>query len=413
MNVLRQSLKLRIQRIERSRTRRSERTDKANDAQRELRPDHRVLSTDAWRPAGVAGRREMRVAIFGAGSVALANAWYLANAGHDVRIWSAFDAEREAIGSAGVRAEGSMQGTVRVTVASDPRSCLDGASLAMIAAPAFAHQALMAAAAPHLAAGQDVLVHPVTGLSSLLLSRMLKDRGVKPTIIDVSTSLFTARRTGAGSVRILKFKTTVDVATLPACRVGDAVKRLEPLFGKRFRTQANTLAISLNNHNPVYHVAPILCNLSRVDRNESWIFWDCITPNVARLVKFVDEERLAVAHHFGMPEVTVEDYFREAHGAEGRNLHEIFRFMTEQLQGPMGPQEFKHRFITEDVPYALVFYRSLGRLAGIAMPITDSLIALASALYDCDFTRTGHTLERLGLQSLSSGDILEVTLTGF
>jgi opine dehydrogenase len=355
----------------------------------------------------------MRVAILGAGSVALANAWYLANAGHDVRIWSAFAAERKVLASAGVRAEGSAEGTVRVTVASDPRSCLNGASLAMIAAPAFAHQALMAAAAPHLTAEQDVLVHPVTGLSSLLLSRMLKDRGVKPTIIDLSTSLFTARRTGAASVRILKFKNTVDIATLPACRVGDAVKRLERLFGTRFRSEANTLAISLNNHNPVYHVAPILCNLSRVEKNESWIFWDSITPNVARLVKLVDEERLAVARHFGMREVTVDDYFREAHGAEGRNLHEIFRFMAENLQGPLGPQEFKHRFITEDVPYALVFYRSLGRVAGIDMPITDSLITLTSALYDCDFTQKGHTLEKLGLQTLSSRDILQVTMTGF
>jgi opine dehydrogenase len=355
----------------------------------------------------------MRVAILGAGSVALANAWYLGNAGHDVQIWSAFDAERHALASAGVRAEGSVEGTVRVTVASDPSSCVSGASLVMIAAPAFAHQVLMAAAAPHLRAEQDVLVHPVTGLSSLLLSRMLKDRGVKPTIVDVSTSLFTARRTGAASVRILKFKNTVDIATLPACRVGDAVKPLEALFGKRFRSEANTLAISLNNHNPVYHVAPILCNLSRVDKKESWIFWDSITPNVARLVKLVDEERLAVARHFEMPAVTVDDYFREAHGAEGHNLHEIFQFMTKKLQGPLGPQEFNHRFITEDVPYALVFYRSLGRVAGIDMPITDSLIALASALYECDFTQNGHTLEKLGLHGLSSRGILEVTVTGF
>jgi opine dehydrogenase len=355
----------------------------------------------------------MRVAILGGGSVALANAWYLANAGHDVQIWSAFDAERKALAGAGVQAAGSAQGRVKVTAATDPRSCLNGASLAMIAAPAFAHQALMAAAAPHLTVEQDVLVHPVTGLSSLLLSQMLKDRAAKPTIIDVSTSLFTARKTGAASVHILKFKSTVDIATLPASRVGGAKTRLESLFGKRFRSQPNTLAISLNNHNPVYHVAPILCNLSRVEKKESWIFWDAITPNVARLVKLVDAERLAVARYFGMPAVTVDDYFREAHGAEGRNLDEIFRFMTEKLRGPLGPQDFNHRFITEDVPYALVFYKSLGRVAGINMPLTDSLIALTSALYDCDFTQNGHTVEKLGLQNLSAREILEVTMNGF
>jgi len=356
----------------------------------------------------------MRVAIFGAGSVALANAWFLANAGHDVRMWSAFEPERKALAEAGaVRAEGMMEGTARIAVASDPKSCLSGAPLVMIAAPAFGHQALMASAAAHLAADQDVMVHPVTGLSSLLLSRMLKDRGVRPTIIDVSTSLFTARRTSPASVRILKLKDLVAIATLPAERGGGALRRLESIFGRRFRREANALAVSLNNHNPVYHVAPLLCNLSRAEKKENWIFWEFFTPGVARLVKHVDEERLAVVRHFAMPEVTVDDYFREAHGAEGRDLNEIFKFMTGKLRGPLGPQELNHRFITEDVPYALVFYRSLGRVAGIDMPTTDSLIALASALCGRDFAREGHTVEKLGLGGLSSRDILEVATTGF
>jgi opine dehydrogenase len=356
----------------------------------------------------------MRVAILGAGSTALANAWFLARAGHEVRIWSAFEAERGALASAdGLSAEGIVDGTVRVIVAPSAETCLEGASLVIVAAPAFAHQPLMAAAAQYLTARQDVMVHPVTGLSSLLLSRMLKDRSVKPTIIDVSTSLFTARKTGAASVRILKVKNIVDVAAIPGERAESAVERLESFFGKRFRREANALAVSLNNHNPVYHVAPMLCNLSRAEKSENWIIWECITPGVARLVKLIDVERLAVVRHFGTAQVTVDDYFREAHGATGHDLNEIFRSVAERLKGPVGPQEFNHRFITEDVPYALVFYRSLGQVAGIEMPMTDNLIKLTSALYARDFTSEGHTVERLGLGGMSSSDILAITTTGF
>jgi len=256
-------------------------------------------------------------------------------------------------------------------------------------------------------------VHPVTGLSSLILSRMLKHRSAKPTITDVSTSLFTARRTAAASVRILKLKDIVDVATIPADQGADLVERLEGIFGKRFRREASALAVSLNNHNPVYHVAPMLCNLSRVEKQENWTIWDCITPGVARLVKLVDEERIALARHFGTREVSVDDYFREAHGAIGRDLNEIFRSVAEKLQGPAGPQEFNHRFITEDVPYALVFYRSLGQVAGVDMPITDSLIRLACALYARDFTSEGHTVEKLGLGAMSSREILAISTAGF
>src|SRR5262249_7271703 len=150
-------------------------------------------------------------------------------------------------------AEGVLQGNVKLDVAADAGACIAGAPLVIIAAPAFAHEALMSAAAPHLSQDQAVLVHPVTGLSSLLLSRKLKARGIKPTIVDVSTSLFTTRKTGPTSVRILKLKDVVDIAAIPAERGAEALRRLAAIFGPRFRLEHNALAISLNNHNPVYH----------------------------------------------------------------------------------------------------------------------------------------------------------------
>ena len=191
------------------------------------------------------------------------------------------------------------------------------------------------------------------------------------------------------------------------------MQRLEGVFGNRFRLEDNSLAISLNNHNPVYHVPPLFCNLSRAEKHEHWIIWECITPGVARLVKLVDDERLAIVRHFGTTEIPVDDYFRQAHGAEGRDLNEVFASVASKLKGPVGPQEFNHRFITEDVPYALVFYQSLGRVAGIDMPVTTDFIRLTSALYDRDFVAEGHTVERLGLGGLDSHGILKITADGF
>src|SRR5262245_19023709 len=274
----------------------------------------------------------MKIAILGAGNVALTNAWFLAHAGHDVHVWSVFEQERVALATAGsLDAEGVLQGKVKLLAAADAEACIAGAPLVMIAAPAFAHQALMSAAAPHLTQDQDVLVHPVTGLSSLLLSRKLKERGSKPTIIDVSTSLFTTRKTGPASLRILKLKDVVDIAAIPAERGRDALRRLEAIFRPRFRLEDNALAISLNNHNPVYHVPPLLCNLSRAEKGENWIIWECITPGVTRLVKRVDEERLALVPRFGTTEISVDDYFRQAHGAEGGDLDEIFASVARKL----------------------------------------------------------------------------------
>jgi len=356
----------------------------------------------------------MKIAILGAGNVALANAGYLAHAGHDVHVWSSFAAEREALRAAGAIAfEGFLTGTAAITAAEDAGACIDGAEVVMIAAPAFGHRTLMAAACPYLTGSQLVVVHPVTGLSSLLLSRMLRERGVRPPIVDLSTSLFTARKTAATAVRLLKIKDVIDMAAIPAERGGEAMALLAALFGPRFRLEPNALAISLNNHNPVYHVAPMLCNLSRAEKKEDWIIWDNITPGVARLVRLVDDERLAVVRHFGTTEISVDDYFRQAHGAEGADLDEIFRSVSARLKGPVGPQDFNHRFILEDVPCALVFYVALGRAAGIEMPVSESLIRLTSALYQRDFFAEGHNLETLGLAGMTPQQIVAVTRTGF
>jgi hypothetical protein len=52
-------------------------------------------------------------------------------------------------------------------------------------------------------------------------------------------------------------------------------------------------------------------------------------------------------------------------------------------------------------------------VAGVDMPVIDTLIRLTSALYGRDFTAEGHTLERLGLGGLASRDVLAVTTNGF
>lgn len=355
----------------------------------------------------------MKIAILGAGNVALANAWYLANAGCEVHVWSALPEERAALAATGrVTAEGLFEGPARISAGEQLKAAIDGARIVMICAPAFAHGELMRLAAPFLDDRHCVLVHPVTGLSSLLLSGLIMDRPRKPVIVDVSTSLFTARKTGPTSVKVLKLKDVVEIASIPADRGDDALSLLQSLFGDRFRLEPNALSISLNNHNPVYHVPPMLCNLSRAEKRENWIIWECITPGVARLVGLLDEERLKVARHFGTPEVPVADYFRQAHGAEGGTLVEIFASVARKLKGPVGPQALDHRFITEDVPFGLVFFRDLGRSAGLEMPLTDNFISLSSALFDRDFVAEGHTLERLGLRGRSRSEIIDATQRG-
>ena len=355
----------------------------------------------------------MKIAILGGGSVALANACFLTDGGHEVRIWSALKDETEAIARAGgITSSGALSGTYPVAAAKSVKLCVEAAALVMVCAPAFAHRPIMVEVAPWIEPGQTIVLHPVSGLGSVVMARLLAERGIQTPIVDVSTSLLTCRKSGPTRVKILTVKKVIELAVLPASGAPDAHALLTGLYGPRFRLVDNVLAVSLGNHNPVYHVPPLLCNLSRAELREDWTIWDGITPGIARLVELLDGERLEVAGAYGVSTTPVIDYFRDAHGAQGDNLHAVFRSVSRILKGPTGPQEFNHRFITEDVPYGLVFFYALGEQAQVPMPLTYGFIDICSRLYDRDFVAEGHTLEALGLAGLDTPAILRIVTEG-
>jgi opine dehydrogenase len=356
----------------------------------------------------------MNVTILGGGSVALANAVLLTSRGHRVTLWSAIEDEVRAIAAArAVTGEGTVAGTAPVAAQPDVRRAVRDADAVVIAAPAFAHVPVMTACAPHVRPGQPVVIHPVTGGSSLLLSRLLHERGIRTTIVDLSTSLMTARRRDAATVHILSLKALIDVAALPASEGAAALALCRSLYGDRFALQDSVLAISLDNHNPVYHVPPFLCNLARIERAEHWIIWPNITPGVASYVKALDRERMAVMEAYGLTGRTVEDYFHLAFGVRKRDLVAMIGDVERKLQGPVGPQVFEHRFILEDVPYALVFFLALGRVAGVPMPVTDACVTTASAIFGRDFRTGNEILGLLALETMAVSQILALATHGY
>jgi len=356
----------------------------------------------------------MKIAILGGGSVAFANACYFSSEGHDVHIWSAIVGELASVADAGaIKSTGVLEGNWKVTVSETAAAAIERAETVVIAAPAFGHRTLMEAAAPHLNGQQDVVVHPVTGLSSLILSRLVAGKSSKPTIIDLSTSLFTARRTGDASVHVLRIKPLIEAATIPVAKNDAALARLSKAYGDRFRAESNVLAVSLNNHNPIYHVPTLMGSLSRADKGESYMFFEGMTPTITNLHEALDEERLAVARAFGAPEVPVGQYFREAHAAEGDTLSDIYMDVARRLKGPLGPQTADHRFVTEDVPYALLCFLDLGRSAGLPMSVTDAVITVTSATWRRDFRVGGHGLTALGLAGRTPEQILDIARNGF
>ena len=77
------------------------------------------------------------------------------------------------------------------------------------------------------------------------------------------------------------------------------------------------------------------------------------------------------------------------------------------------PLTLNFRYITEDVKCNLALLCSIGDICKIETPIADSFLELIGVLVDEDFSKTGRTLESLGLAQLPLEKISKVLHDGF
>ena len=85
----------------------------------------------------------------------------------------------------------------------------------MLALPGNYHRRVMDTIAPHLRAGQTVLISGHLSFGALHLSRLLAGRGVEVPIVVWGTTVTTGRRSGAANVTVNNVREQVDVAVVP------------------------------------------------------------------------------------------------------------------------------------------------------------------------------------------------------
>ena len=68
-------------------------------------------------------------------------------------------------------------------------------------------------------------------------------------------------------------------------------------------------------------------------------------------------------------------------------LYECYQASTDVFLPIEGPNDLGGRYLTEDVPYALVAMTEIAKLAKVATPVMDSVVVLASALTSEDYRK--------------------------
>jgi len=365
-------------------------------------------TSEAAAPGAATPNGTTRFAVIGAGNGGLAMAADLVLRGLPVvALFDRYDAQVRAVREQGaIEAIGAIRGTAPVPLATtDMQAALADADVLLVTVPAFAHEWVARAMAPHVRPDHVIVLCPGYFGGCLVFRRAFAEEGVAATaatIAETAILLYACRIVAPGLVSVRAVKRWLQFAALPATATGRVGKLLRPAF-PQLDPVRNVLETGVNNPNPIMHVPLTLLNMARAESDEAFAgidFHDWITPSVDRLMKRVDLERLQLARRLGFRGLSVDEWYDRSYRGVERHYADPTGDVSE------GSKNIPPRYITEDVPMGLVPLVSLADVVGEDMHVTRMLIDLAGVVHGTDYWSQGRTLDALGLGGLDVDELI-------
>lgn len=332
------------------------------------------------------------VGIIGTGPIAFGYAAFLAANGFGSEIWSPSDRYGHEIP---ITASGAVQMECKPALAKTAKGMVENCSVVIIAVPAYGHKDVIDQISPHLRDDQAVIISSHVPFGGQYLQSKLASRRIVPLIIALSTTVLSGRKTDETHVNINSVRDQVDMATLPKSRSEQGLKLCQELFGDRFVLRDDMLAIALSNLNPQNHLGIALCNLTRMEKGESWVQAENITPAVGRLLEKLDAERLAIATALNLKVRNIYEHFSRSFHVKSASVAQMSAEMVANGHQGKGPTSLETRYILEDVPYGLVPVVWLGRQVGVPAVLHEAGITLFNAMYDRDFFKENQLMNEM------------------
>ncbi|NTW09083.1 MAG: NAD(P)-binding domain-containing protein [Anaerolineaceae bacterium] len=305
---------------------------------------------------------------------------------------------------------GGPQGFGKISkVTSDLKVAVPDADVIMIVVPSSAHAELAKNMAPYLKDGQIIILHPGRTCGAIEFDHVLKTNDCKAKVIlsEAETFIYASRSDGPAQARIFRIKEAVPLAALPAShnqQVLDAIGEVYP----QFIDGVNVLHTGMNNMGAIFHPALTILNAGRIEstHGDFQFYIDGVTPSIAKVLEALDRERVTIGSSLGIRSRTALEWLSLAYDVTGTDLNDAIHNQT-GYYGINAPSTLQHRYIFEDVPMSMVPMASLGQRFGVSVRGMDSIIRLACIIHQTDYYRRGRTVDRLGIENLSVGELVK------
>jgi len=298
-------------------------------------------------------------------------------------------------------------------VTTDIKEAISDVELILIVLPAFGQELFFNTMIPHLKDGQTVFL--LSGnFGSLRLRKLLRDKGVDRKVKIGETSLlpYATRLVGPAKVSVMRgFGPWLGISwpsgfqepdyyfasLLPSKQTDGVLKEFLKLY-PLYKPAENVLVTALNGINTIVHPAAALLNTGRIEysKGEFRIHREGHTPSVRKVEDGITDELAAIIRALG------------SKTTQPRERGLAYFEYTQTHPTAIGPRTLRDRYITEDVPYGLVPKVQLGEKLGVATPLMNAVITLASCINQEDYYKTGQSLKSLGLDTLNKEEIIKL-----
>ena len=299
-------------------------------------------------------------------------------------------------------------------VTADPSVAVAGADIIFIAAPAFAHDAILTAVGPFVAPGAWIGALPAPGFFDWAASSSLAPQ---TRIFGAQRSPYNCRVTIAGrQVEVLGVVPRLAVAASPRRHIAELVALLSATLSLPIDELDNFLCVTLAPSPTIFHPARLFALLSDWDGRSAFggqppLFYEDWDDTASRIYLRCDDELQAICRSLPLDMSGVTPA-RSHYGAPTaasltgriRSLAGLRAIPLPIRSGECGwMPDLRDRFFLEDFPFGLRAVRTIAALANVETPTLDMIdtwsqrppIALPSRSPDCSDRVRGRSLEEI------------------
>ncbi|AMX00285.1 NAD/NADP octopine/nopaline dehydrogenase family protein [Rummeliibacillus stabekisii] len=353
----------------------------------------------------------MKITIVGSGHGGSAAAAAMAQAGHDVSMLKLshrrdqhFEKLKE---TKEIKLEGiEGNGTYKLSkVTNKPAAVIPEADIILIYYVSNYHETLAKALAPYLQAKQTVYICPGY-LGSILFKKEMERIGriqEAPLFVEGETLPYSCRITSPGEVTIYSKNYGHPIAALPANRIEEACRILEPVLDNPI-PRDHIVEVALHNPNLIMHTVGIAMNAAYIENSNGTfsMYTEGFTPSIWKVANELDCEKMAILRKIGSSPLSYIDEFkvRTFTDPDKYSEKEAFSIYADSVSD-LHTDKVENRYITEDVPMGLGLLYSLGRELGVPTPVANSIMTLSGIMTDSDYYKQARTVKSLGFKDAS------------